>query len=62
MAALCYSLIESAKMAGGEPRAHLGDATRRAICLPVAVTLAALSVMFALPRLHARRRDRAIEE
>ena len=40
MAALFYSLIESAKLAGVEPRARLGDAIRRAIRYPGAVTLA----------------------
>jgi hypothetical protein len=35
-----YSPIESAKLAGVEPRAYLGDATRRAIRSPGAVTLA----------------------
>jgi hypothetical protein len=36
---LFYSLIESAKLAGVEPRAYLGQAARRAIRNPVAVTL-----------------------
>ena len=35
-----YSLIESAKLAGVEPRAYLGEAARRAIRSPGAVTLA----------------------
>ncbi len=35
-----YSLIESAKLAGVEPRAYLGEASRRAIRSPGAVTLA----------------------
>ena len=40
VAALFYSLIESAKLAGVEPRAYLGEAARRAIRFPGAVTLA----------------------
>lgn len=40
VAALSYSLIESAKLAGIEPRAYLGEATRRAIRNPGTVTLA----------------------
>jgi hypothetical protein len=40
VAALSYSLIESAKFAGIEPRAYLGEATRRAIRNPGTVTLA----------------------
>ncbi len=40
VAALFYSLIESAKLAGVEPRAYLGEAARRAIRSPGAVTLA----------------------
>jgi hypothetical protein len=39
VAALFYSLIESAKLAGVEPRAYLGAAARRAIRNPRAVTL-----------------------
>ncbi len=39
VAALFYSLIESAKLAGVEPRAHLGEAARRAIRNPGTVTL-----------------------
>ncbi len=39
MAALLYSLIESAKLAGVEPRAYLGKAARRAIRNPGTVTL-----------------------
>jgi transposase len=39
VAALLYSLIESAKLAGMEPRAYLGEAARRAIRNPGAVTL-----------------------
>jgi hypothetical protein len=35
-----YSLIESAKLAGVEPRAYLGQAARRAIRNPGTVTLA----------------------
>jgi hypothetical protein len=37
--AFFYSLIESAKLAGVEPRAHLGQAARRAIRNRGAVTL-----------------------
>jgi transposase len=40
VAALFYSLIESAKLAGVEPRAYLGEAARRAIRSPGTVTLA----------------------
>jgi hypothetical protein len=40
VAALFYSLNESAKLAGVEPRAYLGEAARRAIRNPGAVTLA----------------------
>jgi hypothetical protein len=40
VAALFYSLIESAKLAGVEPRAYLGEVARRAIGSPGAVTLA----------------------
>ncbi len=40
VAALFYSLIESAKLAGVEPRAYLGEAARRAIRNPGTVTLA----------------------
>jgi transposase len=39
VAALFYSLIESAKLCGVEPRAYLGEATRRAIRDPGTVTL-----------------------
>ncbi len=39
VAALFYSLIESAKLAGVEPRAYLGEAARRAIRSPGTVTL-----------------------
>ena len=39
-AALFYSLIESAKLTGAEPRAYLGEAARQAIRSPGAVTLA----------------------
>jgi hypothetical protein len=39
VAALFYSLIESAKLAGVEPRAYLGQAARRAIRNPGTVTL-----------------------
>ncbi|MGH8630091.1 MAG: IS66 family transposase, partial [Burkholderiales bacterium] len=38
VAALFYSLIESAKLCGVEPRAYLREATRRAIARPGAVT------------------------
>jgi transposase len=38
-AAVFYSLIESAKLAGLEPRAYLAEAARRAIDQPGAVTL-----------------------
>jgi hypothetical protein len=40
VAALLYSLMESAKLAGVEPRAYLGEAARQAIRNPGAVTLA----------------------
>jgi transposase len=40
VAALFYSLIESAKLAGVEPRAYLDQAARRAIRNPGTVTLA----------------------
>ena len=40
IAALFYLLIESAKLAGVEPRAYLGEAARRAIRSRGAVTLA----------------------
>ena len=39
VAALFYSLIESAKLCGVEPRAYLREATRRAIAQPGAVTV-----------------------
>jgi transposase len=39
VAALFYSLIESAKLCGVEPRAYLGEATRRTIRNPGTVTL-----------------------
>ncbi len=39
VAALFYSLIESAKLAGVEPAAYLAEATQRAIANPGAVTL-----------------------
>ena len=39
-ATLFHSLIESAKLAGVEPRAYLGEAARRAIRNPGTVTLA----------------------
>jgi hypothetical protein len=40
VAALFYSLIESAKLAAVEPRAHLREATLRAVRNPGAATLA----------------------
>jgi transposase len=39
VAALFYSLIESAKLAGVEPAAYLAEATRRAIANPGTITL-----------------------
>jgi transposase len=39
VAALFYSLLESAKLAGVEPAAYLAEATRRAIAAPGTVTL-----------------------
>jgi len=39
VAALCYSLLESAKLAGVEPAAYLAAATRPAIATPGTVTL-----------------------
>jgi hypothetical protein len=39
VAALFYSLIESAKLCGLEPRGYLGEAARRAIRKPGTVTL-----------------------
>ncbi len=39
VAALFYSLIESPKLCGVEPRAYLGEAARRAIRDPGTVTL-----------------------
>ena len=39
VAALFYTLIESAKLAGVEPAAYLAKATRRAIAAPGTVTL-----------------------
>jgi transposase len=39
VAALCYSLLESAKLAGVDPAAYLAEATRRAIANPGTVTL-----------------------
>lgn len=39
VAALFYSLVESAKLAGTEPAAYLAEATRRAIATPGTVTL-----------------------
>ncbi len=40
VAALFYSLIESAKLCGVEPRAYLKEATLRAVRNPGTVTLA----------------------
>ncbi len=40
VAALCYSLIESAKLWGVEPRAYLREVTLRAVRNPGTVTLA----------------------
>ena len=40
MAALSYSLIESAKLCGVEPRAYLWKATLRAVRNPGTITLA----------------------
>ena len=39
VAALFYTLIESAKLAGVEPAGYLAEATRRAIANPSTVTL-----------------------
>ena len=39
VAALCYTLIESAKLAGLEPDAYLAEATRRALDNPDTATL-----------------------
>jgi transposase len=39
VAALCYTLLESAKLTGVEPAAYLAEATRRAITTPGTVTL-----------------------
>lgn len=39
VAALCYSLLESAKLAGVDPAHYLAEATRRAIANPGTVTL-----------------------
>jgi transposase len=39
VAALCYSLLESAKLAGVDPARYLAEATRRAIATPGTVTL-----------------------
>ncbi len=39
VAALCYTLLESAKLTGVEPAAYLAEATRRAIATPGTVTL-----------------------
>ena len=45
-----YSLIESTKLARVEPRAYLGEAARRAIRNPGAVTLAHDAKWGELPR------------
>jgi transposase len=39
LAALCYTLLESAKLARVEPAAYLAEATRQAIATPGAATL-----------------------
>jgi hypothetical protein len=39
VAAVFYSLLESAKLSGLEPASYLAEATRRAIANPGAVTL-----------------------
>ena len=39
VAALCYTLLESAKLASVEPARYLAEATRRAIVAPGTVTL-----------------------
>jgi transposase len=39
VAALCYTLLESAKLTGVEPATYLAEATRRAIATPGTVTL-----------------------
>ena len=39
VAALCYTLFESAKLAGVDPHRYVLEAARRAITLPGAVTL-----------------------
>jgi transposase len=39
VAALCYTLLESAKLTGVEPAGYLAEATRRAIATPGTVTL-----------------------
>ena len=39
VAALCYTLFESAKLAGVDPHRYVIEATRRAIVAPGAVTL-----------------------
>jgi hypothetical protein len=39
VAALCYSLLESAKLVGIDPATYLAEATRRAIATPGTVTL-----------------------
>jgi hypothetical protein len=40
VAAFCYTLLESAKLAGVEPAAYLAEATRRTIATPGTLTLA----------------------
>jgi hypothetical protein len=39
VAAICYTLFESAKLAGVDPHRYVIEATRRAIVAPGAVTL-----------------------
>jgi transposase len=39
VAAILYTLFESAKLAGADPHAYVLEATRRAIASPGAVTL-----------------------
>jgi hypothetical protein len=39
VAELCYSLLESAKLAGVDPARYLAEATRRAIATPGTITL-----------------------
>ncbi|MFP6663910.1 MAG: hypothetical protein VCC00_06915 [Deltaproteobacteria bacterium] len=39
MSAICYNLVETAKLAGVEPAADLAEAGRRAIAISGTVTL-----------------------